>query len=334
MLLLSIRPHYVWILWAWGLQMSQVLAASSLWTAPAASSFWDSWANWAFNFMSNACWMAPEAVDTGWMVDDTTRYPATCGWSGHVAGNGCCMSPKARHYRIASWSVCLRGVSSTWEDSKVLQAGPLPGWFQSLIVQSCMRSMWQFGGVGWINDVCGFGQTVRASFDDSGDYCELDLSLTMGLHTRTIGCTSMMKYNISSQGMRRSPRLQHISRKIWQPLTLSCGLWSIIFWLTVQQDWQICLGLRHFGNTTITMSRCSWRMQNVGLWFNVSYWISVGRWCFERIVIMRMGPSRVNTKKKPLSIQLSQQVFGMLFMLLALCHGNWLRFLALVWQHV
>ena len=45
--------------------------------------------------------------------------------------DGSCLWPKAHQYRLASWAVCLAGLSEDWSDSRVLQAGPLPGLQQS-----------------------------------------------------------------------------------------------------------------------------------------------------------------------------------------------------------
>lgn len=40
--------------------------------------------------------------------------------------DGSCMFPKARHCKIASWAVCVAGFGTEWDDSIVVQAGPLP----------------------------------------------------------------------------------------------------------------------------------------------------------------------------------------------------------------
>ena len=48
-----------------------------------------------------------------------------------VFTDGSCMWPKETQYRIASWSVCLAGMTTDWTESRVLQAGPLPGLLQS-----------------------------------------------------------------------------------------------------------------------------------------------------------------------------------------------------------
>lgn len=45
--------------------------------------------------------------------------------------DGSCLWPAAPTYRVASWSVCLAGLSIDWADSHVLAAGPLPGLLQS-----------------------------------------------------------------------------------------------------------------------------------------------------------------------------------------------------------
>lgn len=89
--------------------------------------------------LTQAGWSLKPATLDAWWATLLDIAPPVVEATGFVPSRACydlftdgsCMFPKAKHYRIASWAVCLAGLGTNWDDSMVLQAGQLPGLMQS-----------------------------------------------------------------------------------------------------------------------------------------------------------------------------------------------------------